>query len=346
MRPLEYAVVGTGNMGRHHARVVSEVPGARLAAVCDKDRERGRETALRFGCPFFEDYREMVSKVRVDAASVAVPTHLHEEVSCALMRRGIHVLVEKPLAADLAAARRMVACAEKAGVKLMVGHVERFNPAVLRLKELLENGRFGKVISLNIRRVGGFPPRVKGANVLLDLAVHDVDVANYLLESCPTGRVGHMSRGLLEEQEDNAVLLLRYGDTSVFIEVNWITPVKIRTLDITGTFCFGRLDYLNQRITLYENSYFKSLHERRNGEGGSFPDYREFMAKSNLTDKILVGLNREEPLRREILAFLQCIRNDEEPPVSGREAMKVLEIVLNAAEVPEDLESMEVTNVV
>ncbi len=342
MRPLECAVIGVGNMGTHHARVLSELPGARLVAVCDKDPARGEEAAAKFDCAYFADYRDMLSVCRIDAASVAVPTHLHLEVAREVMRRGTHVLLEKPMAADEAGAREIVRCARASGVKLMVGHIERFNPAVTRLKELLEEGRFGELISINARRVGGLPPQVEGADVLLDLAIHDVDVIAYLLGEKPDFCVAFKSRGLLQEQDDNASILMRYGRVTVFIEVNWVTPVKIRTLDITGSLCFGRLDYINQRITLYENAYFKGLHARRNGERGSFPDYHDFMARSNLTDEILVGINREEPLRREISSFLQAIRENREPPLSGEEALRSMEILMGVSAAAESWRPKEV----
>lgn len=329
MRPLEYAVVGLGNMGRHHVRVAADLPEFHLAALCDIDEERGRATADRFGCPYFSDFREMFASSPLEAVSVAVPTHLHEEVTREAIRHGLHVLVEKPLSGDLASARRLVSLANSAGIKLMVGHVERFNPAVERLKGLLEERRFGKVISLTIRRVGGLPPSTRGANVLLDLAVHDVDVAGYLLGTLPTRKLCFMSRGLLKEVEDNAILFLKYGEVSVFIEVNWITPVKIRTLDITGTACFGQLDYINQEITLFENAYFRRLHQDQKAANGTFSDYQEFVARSNLTDRIEVGINRDEPLKRELRAFARCIREDLDPPVSGNEALRTLEILLD-----------------
>lgn len=328
MSPLRYAVIGVGNMGFHHARVVSELPEARLVAVCDSDEAKGRKAASYFGCRYFRDHLEMITSLSLDAVSIAVPTHEHERTACAVMRQGIHVLLEKPIAGDLESASRISSCAEETGVKLMIGHVERFNPAVERLKDLVREGRFGRVISLNIRRVGGFPPMIGGTNVLLDLAVHDVDVASFLLGRPPEACLGTAFRCLLQEQEDYALLLMNYGGTVVSIEVNWITPVKIRTLDITGTACFGRLDYITQEIVLYENPFFKEMHRKRNGSHGFYPDYREFLARSALTDRVLVGVNREEPLRREIRSFLTSIRENTDPMVSAQEATEVLKAVL------------------
>ncbi|NPV58367.1 MAG: Gfo/Idh/MocA family oxidoreductase [Actinobacteria bacterium] len=329
-------------MGAHHARVLAELPGARLAAVCDADRERGAEVAARYGCAFYDDYGAMLSSVPLDAVTIAVPTRLHVEVACEAMRRGLHVLLEKPLACDEEGAREVVRCARSSGVKLMAGHIERFNPAVTRLKGLIEEGRFGELISLNVRRVGGLPPQVEGADVLLDLAIHDVDVVTYLLDEDPGYWVAFKSRGLLRDQDDNASILMRYGNVTVFIEVNWVTPVKIRTLDITGSLCFGRLDYINQRITLYENAYFKGLHAHRNGGGASYPDFRDFMSKSNLTDEIIVGIDREEPLRRELSSFLRAVREDEDPPLPGEEALRSMEILFGLSASAEAWKNQEV----
>ena len=135
---------------------------------------------------------------------------------------------------------------------------------------------------------------------------------------------------------------MRYGNVTVFIEVNWVTPVKIRTLDITGSLCFGRLDYINQRITLYENAYFKGLHAHRNGGGGHFPDFRDFMSKSNLTDEIIVGIDREEPLRRELSSFLRAVREDEDPPLPGEEALRSMEILFGLSASAEAWKNQEV----
>ncbi len=318
---VNVAIIGVGNMGRHHARIYHEMPQTELVAICDEKMERAESLAKEFGCRAFGDYREMVAAARVDAASVVVPTFLHHAVACDMFDLGVHVLLEKPIASDLKEAGEIIDRARQKGLKLMVGHIERFNPAVQRLRELITGNRLGEIISINIKRVGGLPPQLKNANVVLDLALHDIDICNFLLGEFPQEVTGHKSKNLVDEQEDSAVVLLKYGNASAFIEVNWVTPVKIRTLDITGAKAFARLDYIEQTVTLYENTHINQI-------DNVYTDFDEFVAKFSLTDEIKVGVNKAEPLRCELESFIGSILTDQEPEVSGEDGYRVLEIVL------------------
>jgi UDP-N-acetylglucosamine 3-dehydrogenase len=318
---VNVAIIGVGNMGRHHARIYHEMPRVDLVAVCDENIEKAESLAKQFDCRAFGDYRKMVAALRIDAASVVVPTYLHHTVACDMFDLGVHVLLEKPIASNLREAREIIDKAHQAGQKLMVGHIERFNPAVQRLRELIASNRLGEIISINIKRVGGLPPQLKNANVLLDLALHDVDICNFLLGEFPLEVQGHKSKNLVDEQEDSAVMLLKYNHASAFIEVNWVTPVKIRTLDITGTRAFARLDYIEQTLTLYENTHINQI-------DNLYDNFEEFVAKFSLTDEIRVGVKNDEPLRRELESFIASILCGEEPEVSGEDGYRVLEIVL------------------
>ncbi|RLF88563.1 gfo/Idh/MocA family oxidoreductase, partial [Thermococci archaeon] len=180
---LRVGVVGVGNMGRHHARIYSELSKegkVEFVGVADANLERAKEVASQFKTKAFGDYEELVE--RVDAVSIAVPTSLHRQVALEFIEHGANVLVEKPIAESIESAQEIIRAAKKNDVILMIGHVERFNPAVLKLKEILDENLIGKVVTLTAKRVGPLPPQIKDVGVIIDLAVHDIDVMSFLLE--------------------------------------------------------------------------------------------------------------------------------------------------------------------
>src|SRR3989338_5494709 len=173
------AVIGVGSMGRNHARVFSELEGVLLKAVVDRDIDLARTVATRYRTNAYCEYQEIFSSEEVDAVSIAVPSQFHKECAIFAMDRGKHVLVEKPIATDEMEALDILRCAELNGVKLMVGHIERFNPAVIELKRRLEKGEVGEIYKIDVQRIGPFPPRVTDMGVVVDLSVHDIDIISY-----------------------------------------------------------------------------------------------------------------------------------------------------------------------
>lgn len=290
-------VVGVGNMGQHHARIYSAC-GARLAGVSDMDPVKGNEIAARYGVRYFPDYHELIGQV--DAVSVVVPTSLHCQVAVEFLRAGIHVLVEKPIAPSVDEAQSMIWEAERSGAKLMVGHIERFNPAVTLLKELLDQGSLGQLMIISTRRVGPFVPRIRDVGIIIDSATHDIDVARYLVGKEPvdvysrTGMFKHV-------REDHGVMVLDFGGVTASIEVNWFTPHKVRTLVATGSDGTANLDYIEQSLVLHNGAGPKVMHPERG-----------------------------EPLALEIQHFLSCVRTDAVPLVSGREGLRTLQVALQA----------------
>lgn len=320
MKKIRVAVIGVGNIGHHHARIYSGLPNVDLVGICDIDKEKGGEIARKYNCLFSDDYLSFIRKNRIEAASVAVPTHLHHKVGCDLLNKGIHILLEKPIATTLLQARKMINIAKEKRLKFTVGHVERFNPVVAALKNIISKGKLGEIISINIKRVGGLPAFIRNENVILDLAIHDIDIVNYILGIYPEKIFAVKSKNLVKGKEDCASILLKYGKTSVFMEVNWVTPVKIRTLDITGTKAYARINYLDQKITIYQGFEEKGLKRQ-------FKNFTEFL-KINKTKVNEVKLDKEEPLKKELSSFLDCILNNYEPPVTANDAYKALEIAL------------------
>ena len=317
---INVAVIGTGSMGKHHVRNYYNIPNANLVAACDIDEEVGTKIASEFSCKYYKDYKEMLDNENIDALSIVVPTKFHKEVSLYALNKGKHVLLEKPIADDLESAGEIIKKAKEKNLKLMVGHVERFNPAVIKLKEIVDQGKLGKVISIIARRVGPFPPRMKGSSVIIDSAVHDIDVMNYLLNKTPNKTLSHGISALGNTKDDCAEIFLRYGDVSGFIQVNWVTPIKIRNLSVTGTLGYAELDYITQKLVVHERQDKK--------EFSNFSDVVEFAKPL----KREVNIENEEPLSIELKSFIGCIENDVPPMVDGEDGLKVLRIAIEATE--------------
>jgi UDP-N-acetylglucosamine 3-dehydrogenase len=309
-------------MGRHHARNYARLEEADLRAVVDKDLERARALADRFGAAAFSDVGQLLRELpNVAAASVAVPTSLHAEVAGALLSAGRHVLVEKPIAATLEEADRLLELANQNSAILAVGHVERFNPAVRELKRLLDDGRLGSPLSLIARRVGLMPPQIRDANVIVDLAVHDIDIFCYLLDAeSPDELYCNAGRAIATDRFDFADISLRFGSVSCFLQVNWVTPVKIRSLAFTGTEGYAQLEYITQRLEYYPGAQTRE------------PDsFAELEALSEQSPE-LIEFEHAEPLERELREFIGAAKGEGSTTVTGEEAKRSMTIAARLVE--------------
>ncbi|MBU4274301.1 Gfo/Idh/MocA family oxidoreductase [Patescibacteria group bacterium] len=318
---LKVGVIGIGNMGRHHARIYSQLIGVSLKAVADISATAGRVIAKRYNCKFYQSYKKMLAEEKLNAVSIAVPTHLHKKVALDCINQGVSVFIEKPISMTLGDAQQIIQAARKQKVTLAVGHVERFNPAVQKLKDFIKQGKFGKITSIWIKRVGLFPPQAKNANVITDLAVHDIDVCNYLLAQKPKRVYAKAGKALNSRRLDYASIFLDYGAVDVSIQVNWITPIKIRKLSITGTKGYAELDYINQHFKMYENNYQKG-----------FDSYGDFIIKFGTPKVERIKIKTEEPLKLELQNFSDYLQSRKGIIVSGKEALVNLEVALRAIE--------------
>lgn len=316
MKRTSVAVIGVGTMGMHHARNFFELKEADLKAVVDKDKDQARRVASKYNCHWYSHTQELLTKEDIKAVSVAVPTLLHFSVVSDCLRAGKHVFVEKPITSRSTQAYKLIKQAEKRGLILAVGHIERFNPAVAEFKKYLDEGKIGEIVSLSARRVGLYPPSYQDTNVIIDLAIHDIDVFAYLLEKEPIKIYALGGKALRQEREDYAQVLLSYkGEVHGIIQVNWITPVKIRELAVTGTKGLIELDYINQKLTIY-----RSKVERR------FESFEEFLAKFGRPQVIDISIAGEEPLKIELSHFIDCVREGRACQVDGRIGLKALKI--------------------
>jgi predicted dehydrogenase len=302
---LRIGVIGVGVMGSNHARVLTGLPGAELVAVADPDLKQAEFVARMLGCTAVGDVDALLD-LKVDAVTIAAPTHLHHDIALTCMARGVHVLVEKPIAPSVEEGRAIIAAARRAGVTLMVGHVERFNPAVEAIKQAIQRE---DILSIAITRVGPFPPRMSNVGVVIDLAVHDIDLIRWFTESEIVEIQPQMSSAVAE-REDIALLQFRTeSGVLAHINTNWLTPFKARTIHIATRDKYLMADLLTLQVT----ECF-----------GFQPDGSYSMRH--------LSVGYAEPLRAELQAFLNAVRTGQSPPVTGEEGVASLEIAIRCLE--------------
>jgi predicted dehydrogenase len=306
-KSLRVGVVGVGVMGANHARVLAEMPGVHLVGVADPDEQQADFVAGILGCEAVPGVAELLDK-GVDAVSIAAPTHLHRDIALACVDHGAHVLVEKPIASSVAEGNEIIAAARRANVTLMVGHVERFNPAVQAIKEAI---RGEDILSIAITRVGPFPPRMSNVGVVIDLAVHDIDLIGWFTES-EIVEVQPQLSSAKAAREDIALLQFRTASgVLAHINTNWLTPFKARTVHVATKRKYIIGDLLTRQVT----ECF-----------GFQPDGSYSMRH--------LSVGHSEPLRSELTAFISAIRNGAPPAVTGEDGVASLEIAIRCLDRP------------
>ena len=306
--PLRIGVVGVGVMGSNHARVLAELPGVTLVGIADPDRMHRERVVNVVGCQSV-DTLDQLMELGVDAVTIAAPTHLHNELAHACIARGIHLLVEKPIASTTDEGRSIVAAARRAGVTLMIGHVERFNPAVEAIKQAI---RGEDILSISITRVGPFPPRMSNVGVVIDLAVHDIDLIRWFTDS-EIVDVQPLMSSAVAEREDIALLQFRTASGVLAqINTNWLTPFKARSVTVATRGKYVTGDLLTRQVT----ECF-----------GFQPDGAYSMRH--------LSVGHSEPLRSELISFVRAVRDGSTPPVTGEQGVASLEIATQCLETHE-----------
>jgi predicted dehydrogenase len=299
--PLKVGVVGVGVMGSNHARVLSDISGVHLAGIADPDRKQRDFVARSLGCEAFADLDGLL-RAGVEAVTIAAPTHLHHDLALQCISRGIHLLVEKPIAPTVEEGHAIVTAAHRAGVTLMVGHVERFNPAVESIKRAIKGQ---DILSIAITRVGPFPPRMSNVGVVIDLAVHDIDLIRWFTDS-EIVEIQPQLSSAVAEREDIALLQFRTASgVLAHINTNWLTPFKARTIHIATRDKYLMADLLTLQVT----------------------ECFGFQADGSYSMRHL-SVGYAEPLRAELLAFVEAIRSRRAPAVTGEEGVASLEIAI------------------
>jgi UDP-N-acetylglucosamine 3-dehydrogenase len=312
------ALIGLGMMGRNHLRVLSDLEGVELAAVCDQDAAAVDGVSHKLSIPGYRSWDEMFERETLDAAVVAVPTRFHMEVGLAALDHGLHVFVEKPIASTLEEGRRLVEAARDAHLVLAVGHIERFNPAVRELQRRVAAGEIGRIYQIQARRLGPFPARIRDVGVVIDLATHDLDVMCTLAESEVERVYAETERRIHTEHEDilNALLKFESGMLGV-LQVNWLTPTKIRELSVLGDRGMFVCNYLTQELTQFKNADVVSPSDPR----------RQPRAVSE-GEAVRFPITQAEPLKLELQAFVETIRGERALEVDGEAGLRALHLAL------------------
>jgi predicted dehydrogenase len=317
IRPRRALVAGLGNMGSLHARVLSQIEGVEVAAAVDSDGERREAFARRHpNASLHATIEEALAGGGIDFACLAAPAATLPTLARAAIAARVPLLVEKPVAAEEEEALALVLEAQDRGVLLGVGHVERCNPAVVALKERLESGMIGRIYQVHARRLSPFPDRDSMLGVALDLATHDIDVMRYLTGSEVKRVFAESAQRLHDRAEDLIAATLRFdNDTTGLLEVNWLTPAKVRELTVTGEGGAFVLNYLTQELFHYSHpieatSWDTLANMRGAGEG----------------DMIRFALARREPLLVQWEAFLAALDGHGEPLASGHDGYAALSV--------------------
>ena len=317
MRTLRIGVVGFGAMGRHHARNLNARDDITFVGVADMSPD-ARAAAAALGYRTHATIDALIA-AGLDAVVISVPTSEHEAVAEVFADRSIAILLEKPIAQNLEAARRVIARCAQRGVPLMIGYIERYNPAIEAVRAFVTEGNLGRLISMNARRVGVFPPRIKDANVIVDISVHDIDIVAFITNARLELISAQGGMAVLSDRLDYASLMLSAAGCAVSIETNWITPVKIRELSITGTNGFCHVDYITQ--------------DARFAPGRSFEPsvtYERLVQQHTEGMMLSLPVNKREPLAREIEVFINGVRGG--PLPDPRLAIASLRIAEEATE--------------
>lgn len=315
-RPLRAVVIGAGSMGRNHARIYNELEGVDLVAVADANPTVARSLARRYKVAYYDNYLDMLDDAAPDLVSLAAPTSLHAPIALICIERGLHCLVEKPIASTVADGEAMIQAAHRRGVLLTVGHIERFNPAILALKTRLQEGALGHVFQATARRLGPFPPRITDVGVVIDLATHDLDIMRFLLGSEVTRIQAEIAQRVHASHEDMVSAVLRFASGVVgVLDINWLTPTKVRELAIAGERGMFQVNYLTQELTFFENRLTAGSWDTLNVLTG--------VGEGNATR---LSIERREPLFAELEAFVRAVRAGGPPPVPPEDALVALRL--------------------
>lgn len=295
--PLRTAVIGVGHLGKHHARILGDLPGAQLVAVVDPDAERANAAATASGARVLASHSDLFGEV--DAVTIAAPTELHHEIALAFLERGVSVLVEKPMTRTLDEADALLAAAAKAGATFAVGHTERYNPAIATVMPFVTTPRF-----IEVHRLGVFPDRSLDIDVVFDLMIHDLDIILALVKSEPTS-IEAVGVPVLTDKFDIANARLRFASGCIAnVTASRISKERVRKIRFFQPDAYVSIDYAEQEVEGYR--LLRRGAERPQIQGGKLP------------------VTREEPLKRELADFVAAVRNKRPPLVDGAAGRRAL----------------------
>ncbi len=325
---LKLAVVGLG-FGANHARVLDKLAGVQLSAICDSNPEKLAGVAPASGAKRYSDHREMLRNESLDAVVVAVPTRFHETVAIDAIAAKCAVFIEKPLARSHAEAERIVQAAAAANVALMPGHIERFNPVVQELHRRIQADEAGRIIQLRARRFAYFADRLRDVDVgvVHDLAFHEIDVMRMLLGAEVHRAYAETQTNVQTPFADSISALLRFESPNAeagvvgTIEVDWLSPTKVRELSVLGTRGVFSLDYDAKEL------HFQPAQTLTEADAPTPQEEHLLKLRGDQPSPLVsITIEKHEPLSLELTAFLMALKDGTQMPVSGADALATLAI--------------------
>jgi len=313
---LGVAVIGTGQWGKNHARVYKELPSTELVAVCDVNCERAKAMAAQYGVRAYSDSTEMLKDKTIQAVNVCTWSTILAQEAMKALNAGKHVLVEKPMATTPQQAQKLVKTAQENGLHLTVGFLMRFIPGLQIIRQSVEDKKIGEFVCATAKRVSQWPERIGDVGVVKDTAIHDIDVMRFISGADPISVYAKMGSMRIKKFEDYAHIMLTYEDgKSAFIESNWLTPYKTRTLTVTGSDAIMRLDYITQDLWIEQQ-----------------------------TQSVQPRYPFQEPLKAELQHFVDCIVEKKKPIVTGEDGVRALAVATAAIESSIRNEAVQIKN--
>jgi UDP-N-acetylglucosamine 3-dehydrogenase len=302
LNKLGVAVIGTGQWGKNHARVYKELPSTELIAICDVNPDRAKSMAAQHGVKAYSDSTQMLKDKDIEAVNVCTWSTILAKEALKALKAGKHVLVEKPMATNTQQAEKLVQTAQENGLHLTVGFLMRFIPGLQNIRQSVENKKIGELVCVTAKRVSQWPERIGDVGVVKDIAIHDIDVMRFISNEDPISVYAKMGSMRIKKFEDYAHIMLTYKDgKSAFIESNWLTPYKTRTLTVTGSDAIMRLDYITQDLWIEQQ-----------------------------TESVQPRYPFQEPLKQELQHFVDCIIDKKKPLVTGDDGVRALEVATAA----------------
>lgn len=318
---MKVGVIGTGSMGNNHLRVLKNIPEVEEIVIADINNDNLLNASNRFSIKQkYRNYIEMLEKEKPDCVTISTLPETHKNIAIESMKRDIPVLVEKPIAHNVEDAKEMIEVAKEKEIIFTVGHTERFNPVITKIKEFIDNGTLKDIYLINTRRVGPFPKRLLGnvEGVLIDLAVHDFDIIHYL-----GGTISSIQSQIIKSGKQEiyvkTLMDLEKG-IKASCEFSWITPLRLRTIEIYGDSGMLMGDYFNQEVWFYENSDFENNPNFTNSFLGA--------GLINAGKIVKYPIYKQEPLLLELTNFINAVYKNEPILIKPEEALIVLKKAL------------------
>ena len=310
---LNIAVIGLGNMGQHHAKAYTRLENVNFVAACDHNIDRFNSIIKQDTTKYYASVSTMLDHESIDAVSICVPTSFHFDIAKKCIDYGVAVLVEKPIAESVEDAQALVQYAKDRNVLLTVGHIERFNPAVLKAKSMIEAGDLGIVHAIQCKRYGPFPKQIKDADVMVDVAVHDIDIVQFLIKDKLVQTDLYTNNIHCDDRADYGHLMMRFeSNLMVNIHVSWALPFKQREIEIVGDKGIAIIDCIKQAIT------FHSVEVEKGADFVGLP----------LSEPQSVTIEKREPIIEECNAFATAVLNQTAPFICPEQATEALSLAL------------------